>query len=108
LVNGSFLNERGILRVLGNSDGDAVMTALETQSGSLVKRAVRMLKDNGSEGIDFGIQQVHDQIDSLVTASVITQSQGEALKEYGKKMISRSEQLGQGITKVGYVQQARA
>ncbi len=44
----------------------------------------------------------------LVTNSVITSTQGNAIIASGKKMISRAEELGLGLVRIGYITEARA
>lgn len=94
LVPGSFLNERGILKLLGPVAGDAALSALEAAaaSSSVLARAVRILHDSSGQGLDFGDPATRSQVDAL-EGPVLTAAAAAALKGAGQRTITRAEAI---------------
>jgi hypothetical protein len=95
LVPGSFLSERGILKVLGPAAGDAALGALEAAAaaGGVLARAVRILHDSSGPGLDFGDPATRDEVDALTAGGVLTAAAGAALKGVGQRTITRAEAI---------------
>jgi hypothetical protein len=91
---GAYLNERGILNLLGPTAGDAAMSAIEAAGeagNSLLARVVRILHDPTGEGIDFGTTAVQAQLDALTAAGVLSAAQSGPLKAYGMTTTTRAQ-----------------
>jgi len=105
----------GVMRVLGASDGAAFIVSLENVSQSsvdaiiAVKDAVRIaLEDFGTMGLDLGEQTTRDMLDYLAAYSILKQTDVDALKVQGEKVITLSEFEGFGVMSLGQLQMARA
>lgn len=81
-----YLNEGGILRVLGPDQGDAALTAFEAaaQSSSTFMRVVRRLR---AEGIDFGLASTRATLDGLQGAGVLSPGQVAGLKAAAERPV---------------------
>lgn len=108
-----FITERTLLDAFADpGDGEAVLQALETLVATdpaslnesmqglrlMVKRALRWMLPSES-GIDIGSAQVRTLVDALVTATVLTQTQGDAVKALAEVPSSAAmAQFGQAVT----------
>jgi len=96
-----------LLEYLGASVGGSILAKLEAAAvgDTAIKWALEDLKRGG---IDVNNPATQSIIDALVTVTVITQAEGDALKALANNQASIAENAGIGFVKVGYVSQARA
>jgi len=96
----------GIMREAGPAAGAAILDAIEAASAS-DSRLKWFLRELNTTGIDLGDPVTRATIDELVSAGVLTPSQGAVLKGAAIRMISRAEELGLGEVRPGDVDTAR-
>jgi carboxypeptidase C (cathepsin A) len=106
---GTYLNELGVLDVLGPTNGEAFLAAIEASQNAeglaVLKRAVRRLQT--VEGLDVGNATLQAQLQALATDTVVTQAAVNAIIAHGSKQISRAEQLGLETVGDGHVKSAK-
>lgn len=94
--------------VLAECDGAGViLDKLEAAAASEPDIKWALLGIKSDTGIDIGHPKTREQIDALVTNSVLTQSEGAALKDMAP-VISRAQELGLGTITAGDIIKARA
>lgn len=101
---GRFVSARTILAEVPG--GAVILDKLESVVTSIpdVKWAMKFLQTE--TGIDVGHATTRAQIDALVTAGVLTESEGTALKDMALKTCSRAEIAGFGSVTPGDVSRA--
>lgn len=96
-MTGEFrVSELGLINAFSNpADGEAALLKLEAvaASNSLVDRMLKWLKP-GAPGLDIANPKVIAMIDSFVSSSVLTEAEGNTIKDLGKKIISRLSEIG--------------
>lgn len=94
-VGAAYANERGVLKLLGPTDGDAAMTSLESAAGSssVLMRAVRILHDAGGPGLDFGDPATQGMVSQLQTQGVLTAPTAAALIAFGTSVVTRAQSI---------------
>ncbi len=104
-VRERFITARSILNELGPTVGAGILDKLEAAAAvsSPLKWAMRFLT---TDGIDIGADNTRSQIDALVAAGVLTDTEGKALKDMALQPASRAEIAGFGIITYGDVSRA--
>lgn len=99
----TWINARTLLAELGASMGATILDKLEAAAGqsSPVKWMMKFLCTD--TGIDIGHPNTQGQIDTLVTAGVLTEAEGTALKNMAVKECSRAQIVGLGTVSPGDV-----
>jgi len=84
---GTYVTEIGVLDILGPTDGETFLAALESAQENIptLARAVRRLR--GDTGIDVGNPTLQAQLTALATANVVTQAAAAALIARGSKQV---------------------
>lgn len=105
-VQSRFVSARTIIAEIAN--GSEILDKLEAVSANIsaVKWAMSYLK--GESGIDIGHPGTISQIDGLVAGAVLTNEEGEALKNMALLPVSRADVLGLGAVSYNDVNIARA
>jgi len=105
---GSFLTELGVLNLLGLTNGDTFLTALENASNqsTLLARAVRWLRSN--TGVDVGNAQVQIMLAQMATDNIISSDSVNLIIAFGTKQISIADQLEMGPIGRGLLMQTIA
>ena len=93
-VQSRFVTARTVLAELGAGPGSAILDKLEQAAAmsSPVKWMIKFLALEG--GVDIGNTETQAAIDELILASVLTASEGQALKAMALQPVSRAEMLG--------------
>lgn len=104
---GTWATELTVLAILGPTNGEAFLAALESvaESSSVVARAIRWIRS--TQGIDLGNTFTQAQLSALSDANAVPAEAVATLIAYGSKLISLAEQLGLGEVGVGVVTNAR-
>lgn len=103
-VCGRFVSARTILAEV--SAGAAILDKLEAVAATIpdVKWAMKFLQTE--TGIDVGHATTQAQIDALVVAGILNETEGGALKNLALKACSRAEIAGFGTVTAGDVSRA--
>ncbi|MFQ5433932.1 MAG: hypothetical protein ACE5FD_03565 [Anaerolineae bacterium] len=106
IVGPKVVGALGIMREIGPSKGASILDKLESAaaSNSTLKW---VMKELTMSGIDMGHPVTRAQIDALVTAGVLTASDGAALKSIAEKTVSRAEELQLGDISKQIINNAR-
>lgn len=98
---GTFITELGVLDLLGATDGDAFLTAMEnaTVAFPVLARIVRWLRSE--KGVDIGNPEVQQFLTTLAGANVIDTESASDLIAYGTETITLAEQLNLGVVGMG-------
>ena len=97
LKPGAFLDERGIIALLGVAAGEAALQGLEAAAptNKTLARVLRWLQGVGlaRAGVDFGDQETQDILDTLSASGVFTADTVAKLKAFGTEPRSRALEL---------------
>lgn len=96
IIQSKLVTARTMMNNIGPSQAAAILDSLNTasSSNSIIKWTMSFLTSN--EGIDAGSPATRSTIDQLVAASVLTQTQGDSLKQLAHTIVSRGVEIGFG------------
>lgn len=96
MIKSRFVTARTVLAECGPTAGSAILDKLDAAkaSSSALKWAMGFLSQDS--GLDIGHPTSQAMVDQLVTAGVLTASEGSAVKNLALQPASRAEVLGLG------------
>ena len=93
IIHNVNIGSLGIMREIGPTLGATILDKLEA-AATVDSRLKWFMRELNTNGIDIGNAVTRATIDELVTNSVITATEGAALKGISEKMVSRAEEQG--------------